>query len=102
MKAKLWFVLGPVLFVVLGYVSSSLTASACERSTQQWLRETLAGYPDNGWPGRGASSGPAKLSYPWVVTTEYGYAVGPTGGEWGTRRYVCVFGLAIPAGKKVR
>lgn len=90
-----------VTFIVLGYFSNTVTIPSCEESTKGWLTETMAKAPTK-WPNRRVFSAPAEFTLPWIVSVDYEWAVSPRGAEWGTKRYLCFFGVAIPIGKKVK
>src|SRR5687768_15237571 len=87
-------------FVAVGYFSNVITSSACERATSQWLKDQLVQFPPG--PGHTASAKPAKFKLPWIVAVDYGWAVGPTGGEWGTRYYFTLLGIQIPVRNHIR
>ncbi|WP_435007852.1 hypothetical protein P12x_005117 [Tundrisphaera lichenicola] len=89
------------LMVVAGYASNAVSVHTCERNTDRWLDANMARHRTN-WPGRHASSEPAEYRIPWVVGVNYGWAVGDTGGEWGTRYYFCLPGLPIPIWNQIR
>lgn len=85
---------------VVGYLSNSVTATVCEQNTNEWLSGNLARYTTI-WPNRGKSSEPASFTFPWIIGVKYWWAVSPTGGEGGTRFYVCLFGIAIPVRNRI-
>lgn len=92
---------GLALFVALGYISNVVSVSSCEAKTKTWLSGILDGTKSD-WPGRSARAEPPEFVLPWFVTVDYQWIVAPKGGEGGTRYYLCVFGLALDFGKKVR
>jgi hypothetical protein len=87
-------------FIALGYFSNVVTLPSAEASTTAWLNDTMSRHPSN-WPGRRASSNLANFVWPWIVSVEYGWVVGPVGGEWGRRYYLCLFGIAVPIRNRV-
>jgi hypothetical protein len=87
-----------VALIALGYFSNSSTTRACEQATAQWLEQLIN---ENGWTGHRATAH-ATMTWPWIVSVDYEYVIGPTGGEWGTWWYVCVFGVAIPLERDIR
>lgn len=44
---------------------------------------------------------PAEFRVPWIVAVDYELAISNTGGEWGTRSYVALFGYQILLRKTV-
>jgi hypothetical protein len=83
-----------VVFISVGYVSIAMSAAACEQETSQWLAQQMAANPGNA-PERHAIAEPANFRGPWIVTVDYEWAISNTGGEWGTRFYVSLFGRQV-------
>lgn len=89
-----------LIYVALGYFSNVMSMNACQRETDAWLRDNLASYPQRP-PDSGASSRPASFTWPWIVGVPYWWSVGPTGGEGGTRFYVCLFGQVVAVQNRI-
>ncbi len=64
------------------------------------MNERLAQTPNN-WPGRTARTEEASFTFPWIVAIKYWWAVGPTGGEGGTKFYISLFGTGIPIRNRI-
>ncbi len=88
-------------FVAAGSLSNALMTATCERATDRWLRDRLAASPTI-WPGRRASSEPARFALPWIVAVDYECVLSHTGSEWGTRSYLALPGLPIPVRNLIR
>ncbi len=86
--------LAVVAVVFVGYVSNAMSTAACELETSQWLVQQMAANPGNA-PGRIALAESADFRGPWIVAVDYEWAISNTGGEWGTRFYVSLFGRQI-------
>lgn len=89
-----------LLIVLLGDISNSLTTEICEQETSQWLAQQMTSNPGNA-PERRAFAEPAEFRVPWIVAVDYELAISNTGGEWGTRSYVALFGYQILLRKTV-
>jgi hypothetical protein len=87
-----------VLFVVAGYLSNAVTAGACRRHTRAWIEEQLS---TSTWPQRHGGASGTSFYFPYVAAVEYSFAASNTGGEWGRRHYLCLFGFALPIGRTV-
>lgn len=87
-------------FVAVGYFSNVITSPTCEQATSQWLKDQIAQFPPGS--GQSTSTEPATFVLPWIVTVDYGWSVGPTGGEWGTRYYLTLLGIQVPVRNRIR
>lgn len=92
------YAVAAIAFVALGYLSTALSLSRCERNTERWIRDLVEANPEE-WRGSDARSEPAELTWPWFAST--GYTLRSREGEEpGTRHYVCLLGLPIPVANR--
>lgn len=96
-RIALMVVLSAVTLVVLGKISNSMTADACEKDSSAWLSGLFL---QNGWTGY-RETGRAVQDWPWIISVEYHYSFGNLGMEQGKWTYLCLFGTPIKVGKTV-
>jgi hypothetical protein len=114
-----------IAVVGAGYLSNALTYRECERQVARWLSQdvmrghefTVLGDDDTPYLRKLLDSvgaryrvdkaqpwgeiRPASMAIPFLVTVEYGWVFEDGIGEGGSRRFLCLFGIAIELGESV-
>ena len=114
--------------VIAGYISNNITMRTCEQQVARWLKDdmmrggkfyvlsrhatadTLAIFDEAGGGYTLADTSAAFDDFPWcyvrraqnslpfIVTVESGWQLAPLFGSGQARRFLCIFGIAIPLG----